>query len=98
MISVAKIQSSIQSKKPISFWYSYSHPDTNRVVEPISVCDGTLVARENGAVKRFKLDGINLIEEVQSKLVETLNEMIRSNATMVFTYSFATPKFLKNVE
>jgi len=61
MISVEQIQSLIQSNEKISFWYCYSHPDVDRLVEPISISKDTLIARENGSIKRFKIDGITLI-------------------------------------
>jgi len=101
MNTVSQIQSAINSKKPISFWYSYSHPDTNRVVEPISFTHCSLVARENGSVKRFIIDGINLIStqsdvvpkaSTSSEVETTIKQMINSNATMVFKYSLSQPE------
>ncbi len=93
MNTVSQIQSAINSKKPISFWYSYSHPDKNRVVEPISLTHCSFVARENGSVKRFIIDGINLISTQSTSSVETtIKQMIDSNATMVFKYSLSQPE------
>jgi hypothetical protein len=96
MNTVSQIQSAINSKKPISFWYSYSHPDTNRVVEPINLTNSSLLAIENGFTKRFSLDGINLVStssEVPTPSVETtIKQMINSNATMVFKYLVSKPE------
>ena len=92
MNTVSQIQSAINSKKPISFWYSYSHPDTERVVEPMSLANGSLVARENGNFKRFNIDGINLIASEKNDTIKTIDEMINANATMVFTYSLSQPE------
>jgi hypothetical protein len=93
MNTVSQIQSAISSKKPISFRYSYSHPDTNRIAEPMSLANGSLVARENGNVKRFNIDGINLISTSSTPSVKTtIQQMINANATMVFTYSSSQPE------
>ena len=92
MNTVSQIQCAINSKKPISFWYSYSHPDTNRIVEPMSLANGSLVAREKGSVKRFNIDGINLIASEKNDTIKTIDEMINANATMVFTYSLSQPE------
>ena len=56
------IQSYIDNKLPMSFWYKYSNPDIDRCETPISI-KGNVLLCLGTQYKKYYIDGIEIINQ-----------------------------------
>jgi hypothetical protein len=61
------IKECIKNEEEILFHYTYSNPEKDRVVTPISINDNILLGLEDGKHKEFRLDGVLIRSELEDE-------------------------------
>jgi hypothetical protein len=61
------IKECIEKGEEILFHYTYSNPEEDRFVTPISINNNILLGLERGKYKKFKLDGVLIRSEFEDE-------------------------------